>query len=138
MNLGAAPAGVRGEEEAARWVREMFGRVAPRYDLLNHLLSFNVDRYWRAQTVRRLRPVIERPDARVLDLCCGSGDLMLKLAAGSKARVAGSDFSHPMLIEAARKTATRRAAADLFEADALRLPLRDESLDLITLSDGDW
>ena len=76
---GAAPEGARTEQEAARWVRAMFGRVAHRYDLANHLLSFNIDRYWRAHTVRRVRGVLERPDARVLDLCCGTGDLLLEL-----------------------------------------------------------
>lgn len=136
MNLGAAPAGARGEEEAARWVRTMFDRVAGRYDLLNHLLSFNVDRYWRARTVRRLRDTLDRPSARVLDMCCGSGDLMLALAARSNAKVLGNDFSHPMLLAAARKTAAHHAGAELFEADALRLPLADASLDLITVAFG--
>ena len=78
---GSTPLGVaRNEQEAARWVRGMFGRVAHRYDLANHLLSFNIDRYWRAHTVRRTREILRRPEARVLDICCGTGDLVLALA----------------------------------------------------------
>ena len=85
---GRRPQGARDEQEAAHWVRGMFGRVAHRYDLANHLLSFNIDRFWRAHTVRRVRPILERPGARVLDICCGTGDLMLALerAAGDKPR----------------------------------------------------
>jgi demethylmenaquinone methyltransferase/2-methoxy-6-polyprenyl-1,4-benzoquinol methylase len=132
---GSTPEGVRGEQEAARWVRGMFGRVAHRYDLANHLLSFNIDRYWRAHTVGRTREVLQRPEARVLDICCGTGDLVLALAKGGH-RVLGSDFCHPMLVAANGKIARRRAPAELFEADALALPLRDASLDLVTVAFG--
>ena len=128
---GAAPQGARNEGEAADWVRGMFARVARRYDLANHVLSFNIDRVWRARTVRRVRPILERPGARVLDICCGTGDLTLALARECRAPVLGSDFCHPMLVAARRK-----GAADLFEADALRLPLRDASLDLVTVAFG--
>jgi demethylmenaquinone methyltransferase/2-methoxy-6-polyprenyl-1,4-benzoquinol methylase len=133
---GTTPAGARDEQEAAMWVRGMFGRVAHRYDLANHLLSFNIDRLWRARTVRRVSHILDRPDARVLDICCGTGDLVLALDDGSRARVIGSDFCHPMLVEAERKIAERRAAATLFEGDALRLPVRDASFDLITVAFG--
>lgn len=74
---GAAPPGIRDEKQASAWVRDMFGQVAPRYDLLNHLLSFNVDRYWRSRTVSRLQSDLSNPQCRVLDLCCGTGDLTL-------------------------------------------------------------
>jgi demethylmenaquinone methyltransferase / 2-methoxy-6-polyprenyl-1,4-benzoquinol methylase len=115
----------------------MFGQVAPRYDLLNHLLSFNADKRWRSRTVARVRDVLRRPDARAVDLCCGTGDLLLALAAdGGGAQVAGSDFCHPMLIEASRKATDARASAPVFEADALTLPLRDMSLDLVTIAFG--
>jgi demethylmenaquinone methyltransferase/2-methoxy-6-polyprenyl-1,4-benzoquinol methylase len=77
---GTTPPGARDEREAALWVRDMFGRVADRYDLANHLLSFNVDRYWRSHTARRVGRILERPEARVLDICCGTGDLLLALA----------------------------------------------------------
>ena len=133
---GTTPPGVTGEQAAAGWVRDMFGRVAPRYDLLNHLLSFNLDKRWRARTVERVAPVLLRPEARVLDLCCGTGDVLLALEARRKAPVLGSDFCHPMLVEARRKIASRNLRSPLFEADALRLPLRDASLDLIAIAFG--
>ncbi len=114
----------------------MFGRVAPRYDFLNHLLSFQADRYWRRHTVGRVRDLLAREDAVALDICCGSGDLAFALARAGNARVYGSDFCHPMLVEAGRKAARHRARVPLFEADALRLPLRDASLDLITVAFG--
>jgi demethylmenaquinone methyltransferase/2-methoxy-6-polyprenyl-1,4-benzoquinol methylase len=132
---GSTPEGARNEQEAARWVRGMFGRVVPRYDLANHLLSCNIDRYWRAHTVRRTREILLRPGARVLDICCGTGDLVLALAKHGR-RVLGSDFCHPMLVAAHHKIARRRAPAVLFESDALTLPLRDASLDLITVAFG--
>jgi demethylmenaquinone methyltransferase/2-methoxy-6-polyprenyl-1,4-benzoquinol methylase len=131
---GTTPEGARTEQEAAAWVRSMFGRVAHRYDLANHLLSFNIDRYWRAHTVRRVRDVLARPDARVLDMCCGTGDLMraLQRRRPGGVPVMASDFCHPMLVAARGKL---RGAA-LVEADALELPLRAGSLDLITVAFG--
>lgn len=130
---GTTPAGARSEQEAARWVHAMFGRVAHRYDLANHLLSFNIDRYWRAHTARRVLEVLERPTARVLDICCGTGDLMLAFERRRPAGVPvmGSDFCHPMLLAARAKV-----AGPLFEADALALPLPDASLDLVTAAFG--
>jgi demethylmenaquinone methyltransferase/2-methoxy-6-polyprenyl-1,4-benzoquinol methylase len=133
---GTTPEGARSEGEAANWVRGMFGRVAPRYDLLNHLLSFHIDRYWRAYTVRRMRHILQRPEARVLDLCCGTGDLTLALQGSAGGVVFGSDFCHPMLIAAAEKSARSRASTALFEADALQLPLRSGVFDLTTVAFG--
>ncbi|MGH9658867.1 MAG: class I SAM-dependent methyltransferase, partial [Bryobacteraceae bacterium] len=69
---GTTPAGASTEREAARWVRDMFGRIAPRYDLANHLLSFNADRYWRERAAARVRDILRRPGSRALDLCCGT------------------------------------------------------------------
>jgi demethylmenaquinone methyltransferase/2-methoxy-6-polyprenyl-1,4-benzoquinol methylase len=109
----------------------MFGRIAGRYDLLNHLLSFNLDKRWRARTVQRVATILARPEARVLDLCCGTGDVLLALEARG-ARILGSDFCHPMLLEARSKS----AGSPLFEADALALPLKNDSLDLITCAFG--
>ena len=131
MVLGTAPHGAITEQDAARWVRDMFGRIAPRYDLLNHLLSFNLDRAWRRRLIRRVQPVLESPHARALDLCCGTGDVMLAMRRRAQARVYGTDFSHPMLTAAHAK-----GAAQLFEADALKLPLADRSLDLIATAFG--
>ena len=133
---GTTPAGTASEREAARWVRSMFGRVAHRYDLANHLLSFNIDRYWRAQTVARVRTVLRRPGARVIDLCCGTGDLLLALQSERTLPVFGTDFCHPMLTAASQKTARRRMPARVFEADALQLPVRDASVDLLTVAFG--
>jgi len=133
---GTTPEGTRGEREAAAWVRGMFARVAHRYDLANHLLSFNLDRVWRARTVRRVRPILERPQARALDLCCGTGDLLLALQARSASAVMGCDFCGPMLVAAREKSARRRGACPLFEADAMELPLPAGSLDLVTVAFG--
>jgi demethylmenaquinone methyltransferase/2-methoxy-6-polyprenyl-1,4-benzoquinol methylase len=116
-------------EDKARWVQGMFGRIAGRYDLLNHLLSFNLDKRWRARAVTRVSHLLT-PGSRALDLCCGTGDVLVALE-DRGAWIAGSDFCHPMLLEARRKS-----KSPLFEADALKLPLRDESLDLITCAFG--
>ncbi len=115
----------------------MFGRVAARYDLITHLLSFNLDKRWRARAVRRIAPILEKPGATVLDLCCGTADVLLEMEAhGGSAKILGSDFCHPMLVAADRKIAARGRTSPLFEADALALPVRDGSLDLITCAFG--
>lgn len=129
---GTTPRGAATEQEASRWVRGMFGRIAGRYDLLNHLLSFNLDKSWRRRTVQRVRDKLREPGVQVLDLCCGTADLLLELRrAAPQVQILGSDFCHPMLVEARRKT-----RSPLFEADALALPLKDQSLDLITIAFG--
>ena len=133
---GSTPEGTSGEHEAASWVRGMFGRIAGRYDLANHVLSFQMDRLWRARTVRRLQFILNHPGARVLDICCGTGDLTLALEQRCRAPVFGSDFVHPMLVQAGAKSARRNADTPLFEADALRLPIRDGALDLVTVAFG--
>ena len=133
---GTTPEGARNEREAALWVRDMFGRVAHRYDLANHLLSCNIDRYWRAHTVKRVRSILERPESRALDLCCGTGDLLLALARASHGLVLGADFCNPMLRAARQKAEERRSRVGLVEADALRLPLADGSIDLVTVAFG--
>ncbi len=133
---GTTPRGADSEQAAAQWVRGMFGRIAPRYDLLNHLLSFNLDKRWRARTVARVASILDRPDSRVLDLCCGTGDVALALEKRAVRPVLATDFSHPMLVEAGRKLAARGFRTPLFEADALHLPLADASLDLITVAFG--
>ncbi len=130
---GTTPAGATTEQQASAWVRGMFGRIAPRYDLLNHLLSLNIDRYWRARTVSRVARILTRPGAKVLDVCCGTGDLTLALNSRfQSAHVFGSDFCHPMLEKANGKT----ASGHWFEADALQLPIAGASLDLVTTAFG--
>jgi demethylmenaquinone methyltransferase/2-methoxy-6-polyprenyl-1,4-benzoquinol methylase len=142
---GSRPSGVVDEAAASRQVREMFSCIAPRYDLLNHLLSLRFDVTWRKRLARRFRSVLAQPDVRVLDLCCGTGDLTLALAAeaGSPRPTApgiilGADFAHPMLARAKGKTSSspRRAIIEFLEADALALPFADESFDLVTTAFG--
>jgi demethylmenaquinone methyltransferase/2-methoxy-6-polyprenyl-1,4-benzoquinol methylase len=141
---GTQPEGSANEADASKKVREMFTQIAPRYDLLNHLLSLQLDRLWRARTAKLLRPVLSRPDALVLDLCCGTGDLAFALARAGKARILGADFAHTMLVRAKAKSATFSLSAGatastrmpFFEADALRLPFARASFDLVTSAFG--
>ena len=115
----------------------MFSSIAPRYDLLNHLLSFHVDRLWWWRTARAFAFILARSDARVLDLCCGTGDMtfaLLRRAGKATPLILGADFSHPMLQRARRKAQGTRP--EWIEADALRLPLPDASLDLVTAAFG--
>lgn len=132
---GTRPEGATSEAEAAARVREMFSRIAPRYDFLNHLLSLSFDRLWRRRTARRFRHVLARADARALDLCCGTGDLTLALSRGARATVIGTDFAHPMLVLAKKKGAAA-ARTHFFEGDALALPVADASFDLATAAFG--
>lgn len=135
---GTTPPGARNEQEAAAYVRRMFGRVARRYDLLNHMLSFQIDRYWRLRTAYEAEPFLRRAKARALDLCCGTGDLTLALRrrAGGEALLVGGDFCRPMLEEAQRKQRRRGAQIALVECDGLQLPFSDRSLDLVTIAFG--
>src|SRR5215831_13013381 len=136
---GTRPEGAVNEQDASRKVREMFTRIAPRYDLLNHLLSGQMDKRWRARAARELKPILDRPDARVLDLCCGTGDLAFSLARKGKARIFGADFSHTMLVRAKQKAAGEADGlppVPFFEADALHLPFGDNSFDLVTTAFG--
>lgn len=134
---GAAPEGAGDAQAAAAAVREMFSSIAPRYDLLNHLLSFNVDRLWWRRTARMFAATLARDNARVLDLCCGTGDMAfaLKRQAGkAHPLILGADFSHPMLQRAREKSA--KTSLCWMEADALRLPLPDATFDLVTAAFG--
>jgi demethylmenaquinone methyltransferase/2-methoxy-6-polyprenyl-1,4-benzoquinol methylase len=140
--VGAAPEGTGDPQSAARAVREMFTSIAPRYDLLNHLLSFNIDRMWWRRTARAFRHILTRPDARILDLCCGTGDMTFALrrrAGKSSAQILGADFSHAMLQRAAAKSspaAQNGARPGWIEADALRLPFPSAHFDLVTSAFG--
>ena len=145
--VGSAPAGASDRESAAKAVREMFTSIAPRYDLLNHVLSFNIDRLWWWRTARRFDAVLQRPNARVLDLCCGTGDMTFALqrrVRGGNAKILGADFSHAMLQLASVKGNGRAAAMETgsapalrwVEADALRLPFPDRHFDLVTSAFG--
>ena len=133
---GTTPPGTSNEREAAGWVRRMFTEITPRYDLLNHLLSFHIDRGWRKALGDSLDAVLKRKDARILDLCCGTGDVLFHLEDRGAAQILGADFCHPMLVSANKKAAARGRAAQLLEADALELPLADNSLDAISIAFG--
>lgn len=136
---GAQPQGTTDEASASRYVRRLFSDIAPRYDLLNHLLSFQVDRYWRSVTTRQFRHLLSNPAARVLDLCCGTADLSMALARRGSAQVIASDFSHPMLTLARHKLSKLQRDGPpplLAEADALQLPFSDDSFDLVTCAFG--
>jgi demethylmenaquinone methyltransferase/2-methoxy-6-polyprenyl-1,4-benzoquinol methylase len=134
--VGAAPQGAGDPQAAARAVREMFTSIAPRYDLLNHVLSCNIDRAWWNRCARTFSAILLRPDAQVLDLCCGTGDMTFALRkhASVSAHIYGADFSHAMLQCANQKSAGM--SLRWMEADALRLPLADGSMDLITAAFG--
>jgi demethylmenaquinone methyltransferase / 2-methoxy-6-polyprenyl-1,4-benzoquinol methylase len=138
--VGAAPQGANDPQSAARAVREMFTSIAPRYDLLNHVLSFNVDRMWWSRTARTFRHILSRADAQVLDLCCGTGDMTFALwreAEKSLPRIFGADFSHAMLQRAANKSAAQNDPTPKWiEADALNLPFPDVHFDLVTSAFG--
>ena len=134
--IGAAPAGARDEQSAADAVREMFTSIAPRYDLLNHVLSMNVDRLWWNRTARAFREVLERPGAQVLDLCCGTGDMTFALhhRMNNDGRLFGADFSHAMLVRAEEKSGPRKIR--WIEADALNLPFASGMFQLVTTAFG--
>jgi demethylmenaquinone methyltransferase/2-methoxy-6-polyprenyl-1,4-benzoquinol methylase len=133
---GASPSGTSDRDSAARAVREMFTAIAPRYDLLNHLLSANVDKLWWRRTARSFAHILARPDARVLDLCCGTGDMAFALRKqGGQAKITGADFSHAMLVLASKKTSAGHPIRWI-EADALQLPFPDKSFDLVTSAFG--
>lgn len=139
--VGAAPAGARDRDSAARAVREMFTSIAPRYDLLNHVLSLNVDRMWWKRTARTFRHVLADSDARVLDLCCGTGDMTFALrrqGGKSSARIMGADFSHAMLQRASTKStrASEGMSPQWIEADALNLPFPSGHFNLVTSAFG--
>jgi len=134
--IGAAPPGAADTRAAARAVQEMFTSIAPRYDLLNHVLSFNVDRLWWKRAARSFASILTRPEARVLDLCCGTGDMAfaLRRQANNAAQILGADFSHAMLQRATVKSLG--TSLRWVEADALCLPFADASFELITAAFG--
>jgi demethylmenaquinone methyltransferase/2-methoxy-6-polyprenyl-1,4-benzoquinol methylase len=152
MEQKGSPLGTPGQpRETARAVQGMFARVAPRYDLANHLLSAGCDLWWRRVTAREVRRVLEKPESLAADLCCGTGDLTFAFARYSRGLVVGADFCHPMLEVAGQKRSRlpdagrakpngaggRGFARTRFvEADTLRLPFRDGSLDLASTAFG--
>jgi demethylmenaquinone methyltransferase/2-methoxy-6-polyprenyl-1,4-benzoquinol methylase len=122
------PAVLPPPEQKALAVRRMFGAIAPRYDILNHLLSLNFDRLWRRRAVAGLLRGRE-PSGTYLDACAGTLDLSVTLAGrrGFRGRVVASDFALPMLQHGRTKTAGRPISVAC--GDALQLPFRDAQFD---------
>jgi demethylmenaquinone methyltransferase/2-methoxy-6-polyprenyl-1,4-benzoquinol methylase len=118
-------------DDHARRVREMFARISPRYDLLNHVLSANIDKRWRRAVVEKLRPLLPA-GARILDVACGTGDLSIALFENTGAHVVGVDFCRPMLELAAQK----KRQLSFVEGDALKLPFGDAAFDAVTIAFG--
>lgn len=114
-------------------VREMFRQIAPRYDLMNHVLSLNVDKYWRWRAVRRLKMTAGTP---ILDTCTGTGDLAIAIAkkAPENVDVVGSDFCHAMLEIAKKKTEDDDTV--FLEADSQQLPFDDDQFQCVTVAFG--
>jgi demethylmenaquinone methyltransferase / 2-methoxy-6-polyprenyl-1,4-benzoquinol methylase len=136
-NSGSRPSGAVDETTSSELVREMFDRIAPRYDLLNHVLSCNVDRTWWWRTARRFRHILAQPEARVLDICCGTGDMtraLLERRPSNAQPVVAADFSDKMLTLARVKLAGRNVSIQ--SMDAMRMPFENDSLDLITTAFG--
>jgi demethylmenaquinone methyltransferase/2-methoxy-6-polyprenyl-1,4-benzoquinol methylase len=141
MNVDVAPgartANEPDEASAAANVQILFNTIAPSYDLLNHLLSLGLDRHWWNRAARSFAPILQNPEARILDLCCGTGDMtaaLLKLRHTNAEPITGLDFSAEMLTRARTKYASANAL--WIEGDAMHLPFADQSLDLITAAFG--
>jgi demethylmenaquinone methyltransferase/2-methoxy-6-polyprenyl-1,4-benzoquinol methylase len=115
----------------------MFATIAGRYDLLNHLLSGDMDKRWRRLVARKLNADLgSNQGARVLDVACGTGDLSLTLFETTGSLIIGTDFCRPMLAIAARKTAACKPAIPLVEGDALDLPFLEQSFDAVAIAFG--
>jgi len=134
---GARPEGALDEQSSAAAVQAMFNTIAPRYDLLNHILSCNVDRYWWWRAARTFRHILARPQSRVLDICCGTGELTLELAKAAcpAGRVIGLDFCPAMLAAAKEKIARSAYGAriELVAGNAAALPFDDNTFDAVTI-----
>jgi demethylmenaquinone methyltransferase / 2-methoxy-6-polyprenyl-1,4-benzoquinol methylase len=122
------------DENRAPRVREMFSRLAWRYDLVNDVMSFGMHRRWKRETVRIA--LAGKRDARVLDLCCGSGDLCFLAEELGAGKATGADFTLPMLAVARRRRLAGNRRSRFVQADALRLPFPDGAFDVITISYG--
>jgi demethylmenaquinone methyltransferase / 2-methoxy-6-polyprenyl-1,4-benzoquinol methylase len=125
------------DKSSAR-VRRLFAEIAPRYDLLNHLLSLGIDRSWRRRTIRYVPP--QDAEAPILDVCTGTGDLALGYwrASGDGVRVVGLDFCRPMLRIGRRKCQAAGADArlDLLEGDSTALPFPDNLFQIVCVAFG--
>jgi demethylmenaquinone methyltransferase/2-methoxy-6-polyprenyl-1,4-benzoquinol methylase len=125
------------KDQKERYVREMFNGIAHRYDLMNTLMTFGMDRSWRKFAVRRARI---QPGMNVLDVCCGTAPLTLEIAktVGSKGRVTGLDFSEQMLEVGKQhvRQSPYRDSIELIQGNAMDLPFPDDSFDAVTVGWG--
>jgi len=124
------------ELKHSKAVREMFSGIASKYDFLNHLLSANIDKRWRRLVAKKLADVLANPDAKILDVACGTGDLSIELQKNAKAKVIGTDFCRPMLAIAADKNAKNEFSIPYVEADGMNLSFADETFDAVTIAFG--
>lgn len=120
----------------ANAVRDMFSGIARRYDLLNHVLSVNIDKRWRRLVSEALREILEKKEAIVLDVACGTGDLSIELRSNAEARIIGTDFCRPMLTIAKDKTEKQGYEIPYVEGDALGLAFSDNTFDAVTIAFG--
>jgi demethylmenaquinone methyltransferase/2-methoxy-6-polyprenyl-1,4-benzoquinol methylase len=124
-------------DKSGERVQRMFGEIAPHYDRMNHLLSLNIDRYWRSWTVRKLQPM---PGEPILDVCTGTGDLAFAFqrATGGKSEIVGTDFC-PQMLEIGRRKQLRKAIGPeltFVEADAQNLPFADNRFAIVSVAFG--
>jgi demethylmenaquinone methyltransferase/2-methoxy-6-polyprenyl-1,4-benzoquinol methylase len=123
------------DTERAPHVRALFSRIAGRYDLVNDVMSFGLHRRWKRQTVElALKGSSSKP--RVLDLCCGSGDLAFLAENRGAGAIVGADFTLPMLAVAQRRRIQGKHRCAFLQGDALRLPFADGSFDVVTVGYG--
>ena len=124
------------ELKHARAVREMFARIATRYDFLNHFLSVNTDKRWRRLVAAKLKDILEKETALVLDVACGTGDLAIELQKEARAKIFGTDFCRPMLAVAAGKNERAARGIPYTEADGMNLSFADRTFDAVTIAFG--
>lgn len=124
------------ELEHARAVREMFSGIAGKYDFLNHFLSVNIDKRWRRKVSGKLKDILENPEAVVLDVACGTGDLSLELKTSGKAKIIGTDFCRPMLEIARNKTVKENETIPYVEGDGMNLAFDSDTFDAVTIAFG--
>jgi demethylmenaquinone methyltransferase/2-methoxy-6-polyprenyl-1,4-benzoquinol methylase len=124
-------------DKSGERVQRMFGEIAPHYDRMNHLLSLNIDRYWRWWTVRKLKP---QPGEPILDVCTGTGDLAIAFqrATSGKSEIIGADFC-PQMLEIGRRKQQRAGIGPeltFIEADAQHLPFEDNRFSIVSVAFG--
>lgn len=136
---GSRPHGTANPVEAAAAVQRMFDEIAPRYDRLNHVLSFGMDRVWWRRAARQFDGVLRQPEAHVLDLCCGTADMTAALlqhrpATAAAEPIVAIDFSHEMIERGRRKLSDK--PVQFIEADALALPISNGTQNLVVSAFG--